>query len=152
MKNTLFIIYIVISSILLLPGFYYLNFKKVNDDFIGLLFVFVILIIFIIIFILTIYYKIKRIREQKKLDFFGTKIMADNLVIKKEPGGKYSYFYIMAQWLNPKDDKVYIFHSDYLNYNPENILPEKIEVVILPDNPRIYRMDLLGLSKVVKKL
>ncbi|HMO78893.1 MAG TPA: hypothetical protein PJ997_02740 [Candidatus Paceibacterota bacterium] len=89
------------------------------------------------------------------LDSFGKKIRADHLVVEEEiSSGKrreYVSFYIRAQWINPTDKKVYIFYSDYLDYNPKDLLPKDVEVNIIPDNPNIYRMDLSWLPQIADK-
>lgn len=56
-------------------------------------------------------------------------------------------YLIKAQWLNPKDNKVYVFDSSDFNYNPKEFVGEFIDVRILPNNPKIYKMDLSKLPE-----
>jgi hypothetical protein len=56
-------------------------------------------------------------------------------------------YIIKAQWLNSKDNKVYVFESVDFNYNPKDFVGEFIDVRILPNNPKIYKMDLSKLPE-----
>ena len=51
-------------------------------------------------------------------------------------------YLIKAQWLNLETNKVYVFESEDLSYNPKEFLNETIDVTILPEDPRVYKMDL----------
>ena len=56
---------------------------------------------------------------------------------------------IIAQWLNPTDNQMYVFKSDDLSYNPESLLVGKeIEVYIDPINPKRYYLDISNLPKL----
>ncbi len=48
---------------------------------------------------------------------------------------------IKTQWLNPEDGKVYIFYSEYLNYDPTPYLGETVDIKILPENPSVYKFE-----------
>jgi len=48
---------------------------------------------------------------------------------------------IQSQWLNPQDNKVYTFESEEVMYNPKDFVGETIDVTILPQDPRMYKVD-----------
>lgn len=108
-------------------------------------------IFFFITSVFTVYHELKERKGQKLLDQYGTKIIANQLVVEQEESrGKrrtYVDYYIKAQWLNPKNNKVYYFYSDYLDYNPKDKLPKDIEVTVLPDDLTVYRMDISWMSQ-----
>ena len=53
---------------------------------------------------------------------------------------------IRAQWLDPRSNRIHIFDSDPLPYDPRaQIKGETVGVLIDPGNPKRYRMDLAGL-------
>lgn len=49
---------------------------------------------------------------------------------------------IQAQWLNPQDSKVYVFQSEEIAYDPKDFVGETIGVTILPQDPRVYEMNI----------
>lgn len=115
--------------------------------------------ILVISVIYTTYKNNKKSSLKNKLILNGTKIEAavvsidDNSVYANS---LFSYknlnirktYQIIAQWLNPSDNKMYIFNSDFINYNPKDIiLDKKINVYIDRNNPQIYYMDLSNLPK-----
>ena len=57
-------------------------------------------------------------------------------------------YYINAQWQNPRDQKLYLFKSDGLGFDPAEFLKETISVRIDPANPKRYMMDLSFLPEV----
>jgi hypothetical protein len=55
---------------------------------------------------------------------------------------------IVAQWLNPKDSKMYVFNSEPINYNPESlVLNKEIGVYVDLDNPQKYYVDISNLPQ-----
>jgi len=85
-------------------------------------------------------------RQRAWLLSFGVKIKAKfdsisqgNVVINgKTPN------IIACQYLDPKDKLLYIYHSDYIWFNPKPHLPKSgdIDVWIDPNNPAKYWVDL----------
>ncbi len=58
-------------------------------------------------------------------------------------------YQIVAQWLNPSNNQMYVFKSDDLTYNPESVvLGKDIDVYIDPINPQKYYMDISTLPKM----
>lgn len=52
------------------------------------------------------------------------------------------YWKIKASWLNPRDNKVYIFYSEAFYYNPQEYTTStEVLVAINPNNPKKYAMD-----------
>ena len=85
-------------------------------------------------------------RQRAWLLSFGVKIKAKfdsisqgNVVIN----GKTANL-IVCQYLDPKDKLLYIYHSDYIWFNPKPHLPKSgdIDVWIDPNNPAKYWVDL----------
>lgn len=86
-----------------------------------------------------IYYLRKR-RENAWLLGHGRRISAEVSQVE-HPGDKQKNYYIHAQWLNPMDNKMYVFTSDPIPFNPEEYVGASVEVLINPDKPSIYAMD-----------
>ena len=59
-----------------------------------------------------------------------------------------SPFVIQCQWLDPATQKVYVFESDHLWYDPTPYLTDRpLQVLIDPHNPRKYHVDLAFLPE-----
>ncbi len=62
--------------------------------------------------------------------------------------GAQQKYVIVAQWLNPADNQMYVYRSDEVAYNPEGLLPKnEIGVYIDLNNPEKYFMDISALPK-----
>ena len=58
-------------------------------------------------------------------------------------------YQVIAQWLSPADNQIYVFKSDDLNYDPTSYVSGKeITVYIDPTNPQKYYVDVSTLPKV----
>ena len=109
-------------------------------------------IIFFLIGLLTLIRQARKSSLKKNLLSSGTKISAKVTSIESpDVRSGFSYgsripsktYQIVAQWLNPADNKMYVFKSDDLTYNPESIILNKeILVYIDPVNPQKYYMDI----------
>lgn len=105
---------------------------------------------------------IKKSKLKKYLLINGTKILAkvvsvdDNLNTISNQKSRFSYtnlnkktYQITAQWLNPADNKIYVFKSDFINYNPADIIMGKdIGVYINQSNPQKYYVDISTLPEM----
>jgi hypothetical protein len=59
-----------------------------------------------------------------------------------------SPFRIAAQWQNPTDRKVYVFHSDSIWFDPKPFMQQDtVDVRVNADNPHQYEMDISFLPK-----
>jgi hypothetical protein len=102
--------------------------------------------------------QIKKSILKKSLLSKGTKIFAKVISVDSlNPQSKFSQlnmlknqtYQIVAQWLNPNNNEMYIFKSDPLSYNPESlILNNDIGVFIDSVNPKRYYVDISTLPKV----
>ena len=109
-------------------------------------------IIFFLIGFFTLIKQIKKSTLKKELLSRGTKISVKVTSIESpDIRSGFSYggnipnktYQIVAQWLNPTDNKMYVFKSDDLTYNPESIILNKeIFVYIDPINPQKYYIDI----------
>ena len=84
-------------------------------------------------------------RKEKWLQENGQLIMTDyqSVVLNRSErsGGQYPYR-IVSQWLDPTTNKVYVFRSNNIYFNPEKyIQTRQIPVRIDPQNPKQYWMD-----------
>lgn len=70
----------------------------------------------------------------------GTRISAEVTQIVP-PEGKRHYYTISAQWLNPRDQKIHLFTSAPLRFNPEDYMKETVDIILNPANPKHYWMD-----------
>lgn len=108
-------------------------------------------VVFGLIAFFTIGSKIKKDKLYKKLEESGQIIKTDSLAVEElrtEKGGVYAYV-IRSQWLNSADNKVYAFKSEPISYDPTMYLPEMIDVTILPQDPKSYKMDITKIPKAV---
>jgi hypothetical protein len=65
-------------------------------------------------------------------------------------GGQHPY-QIISQWLDSRTNKVYVFRSQNISFNPEKFIQRKeIQVRIDPDNPKKYSMDISFLKTQTK--
>jgi Protein of unknown function (DUF3592) len=56
---------------------------------------------------------------------------------------------ITCQWQDPKTSRVHVFSSDDIWFDPtEHVKSEQLSVLILPDNPRRYMVDISFLPKL----
>ena len=95
---------------------------------------------------------------KKEMLMSGTKISAKVISVESNSStqistGEYkttgrNSYQIVAQWLNPSDNQMYVFRSDNLSYNPESFTAGKdIIVYIDQSNPKRYYMDLSSLPQ-----
>lgn len=111
-------------------------------------------LIFFIIGIFVLVSAIKRKRDVEWLMQNGTKIMAkvssvSQSLTRSRRGSSYLKYYINAQWLNPADNTMHIFESDFLDFDPSLFVINKdIEVIIDQNNPKRYFIDLSFLPQV----
>jgi hypothetical protein len=77
-------------------------------------------------------------RGQKIItDFMGIEINGSLAVNGRHP------YTLSSQWLDPNTNKIYIFKSENIWFNPENyITNKKIEVLIDPKNYDKYYMNI----------
>lgn len=111
--------------------------------------------IFFIVGLLTLVFQAKKASLKKEMLSKGTKISAKVISVEtSNMRSGFSYgsripaqtYQIVAQWLNPNDNKMYIFKSDNLSYNPESIVTGKnIDVYIDPLNLKKYYVDISAL-------
>lgn len=92
--------------------------------------------------------------KRKKLALLttqGTVIQANQVSVFADVMYKNSEasYKIKAQWLNPRDNTVYIFYSEPLSYNPQQFIKDTIDVTILPSNPKIYKMHTSDIPQAV---
>ncbi len=101
-------------------------------------------LIFLLISGINLFFKIKKDKLNVQLDMVGRVIVTDNVTVEELQSDKYRTFayIIKSQWLNPVDGKVYVFRSEPIEYDPRKFLPQTMDVKILPDNPKLYRMDI----------
>lgn len=85
-------------------------------------------------------YYVRKRRENAWLLGHGRRISAEVSQVE-HPGDKEKSYYIHAQWLNPKDNKIYVFTSQPIPFNPEAYVGASVEVLINPDKPSTYAMD-----------
>ncbi|MES2986218.1 MAG: DUF3592 domain-containing protein [Patescibacteria group bacterium] len=93
---------------------------------------------------LSIYSSIYNSRTHKQLMKEGIKIQAKVMSVAESTYSKESTlsWAIYAQWLNPQDNLVYNFDSADIYYNPKEFVGDTIDVLILPQNPKVYEMDI----------
>jgi len=115
-------------------------------------------IIFVLAGLLVIIKQEKFDKLKKDLLARGTKVSAKVISIETSnirTGVSYGnrlpsrVYQIKAQWLNPTDNKVYIFTSEDLSYNPGDIINGKdIGVYIDLSNPKRYYVDVSNLPQI----
>jgi hypothetical protein len=49
---------------------------------------------------------------------------------------------IICRWRNPETDQAHVFESESIWFNPQDYLPETIDVYIHPEKPEVYYMDI----------
>ena len=87
-----------------------------------------------------------RRRQDDWLNNHGTTIAVPVLRIDNAPSS--NSFTIIAQWQNPQDQQVYVFESDPLGYDPSSYIKDNpVSILIDPNNPKSYKMDLSFLPK-----
>jgi len=99
----------------------------------------------------TIAYRIKQARDRSWLLRSGqrvsTKVTGVFLDTSTTVNGR-SPYRIASQWQDPASKAVYSFRSDALWYDPSEFLPaQSIDVLIDPNDPGRYQMDLSGLPE-----
>ena len=101
-------------------------------------------LISLLILFLTTYATIRNSRLRKLLAKDGTVIQTKVLSVNESTYSKNTSlsWVIQAQWLNPQNNKVYTFESEDIMYNPKDFLGDTIDVTILPQDPRIYEMNI----------
>ena len=90
------------------------------------------------------------IRKDRWLSRNGTAITVPILRVEQNnpARGALPLFSVVAQWQDPQNQKIYIFKSDPLSYDPSAYIAGKqVSVMIDPNNPNRYEMDTSSLSK-----
>ena len=123
-------------------------------------------VVFFVIGLFVLIFKFRNIAKVKDLLANGTKISAKVISVKASDPSQNSFvsnrsssfnynvsqqqtFNIVAQWLNPQDNQMYVFESEDLGYNPESIISGKnIDVYIDRMNPKRYYVDTSSLPKL----
>lgn len=152
-ENMIWIIFSTIGAFFLIVGsiICYSIFNNWDDiEIIGLIFlVFPGLgLIFFIIGLTGLFYKKKKMQRKNFLKENGNVIFANytetRINFTYSVNQRYPYN-IICEWENPIDDKKYIFKSDNIWINPENIINEKniktFPVYINRDNIKEYVVD-----------
>ena len=105
--------------------------------------------IFALIGLGVMYSVVNRHQQRKKLVQSGTRIYAEFDCVDFHAKNKSAdYWTIKASWLNERDNKLYLFESDQIYFNPERFITDKqIPVLIDLKNPKIYWMDLSSLPR-----
>lgn len=91
-------------------------------------------------------YGIRKRRMNGWLLAHGQRVEAKISHVEK-PVGKQTHYTIHAQWLNEKDQKMYMFTSEGIAFNPEEFLRGTVEVLIDPADPSDYLMDISNLPE-----
>ena len=89
---------------------------------------------------------IQKARRQKEAREHGTAIKAKIIAVELETSARINSrrpFIIRCQWLNPTDNKLYVFISDYIWFDPTPFIKgEYITVKIMPQHPTAYWVDI----------
>lgn len=107
---------------------------------------------FTLIGALAIYFPLqKRLRKQRLMAGAGQRVMAKikkvDLNLAHTFNGEHPWE-IAAEWHDPRTNTVYRFESEDLWFDPrEYITRDEIEVLIDPDKPKIYHVDVSFLPK-----
>jgi hypothetical protein len=95
-----------------------------------------------------------RLRRNSWLQRHGRPVDADIVDIGVDRSlrvNRRSPWRITAQWLDPTGDRIYLFTSDEIWFDPEPFVDgDKIPVLIDPQNPNRYRMDLSFLPELAR--
>ncbi len=127
---------------------------EVISTFIGL--------VFFLIGLFSLISKIKKNKMKNYLISNGTKIIAKVTSVEKINSNSNSNmnvpnrisvyimnYKIVAQWLNPSDNQIYIYESDTIDYDPSDyVLGKDIEVYIDNLDPKKYYMNIDTLPKI----
>ncbi len=88
---------------------------------------------------------LRSIRKDKWLLHYGQIIMTEFQSVELNKSVKMrgrSPYRIISQWLDPMRNKVYVFKSKDIWFNPDEFMHSKeIQVWIDPNNPKKYLMD-----------
>jgi len=95
---------------------------------------------------------IKKSKKIKALKESGTRVNAEvqsvGLNTSLKVNGRHP-FQIIAQWQNPTTTKIHIFKSDNIWFDPEEYVKgNMVDVLIEPDNPKVYHVDTSFLPEV----
>lgn len=107
-------------------------------------------LIFLTIGFFFLRYRIKRINRKNKLSKIGKYITAE--VISVEMDTRWSQnnihpYQIIAVGIHPKTKQKAMFYSNHIWINPQKFVPDQVRVLIDPDDPDNYKMDLSFLKK-----
>ena len=99
-----------------------------------------------------IFSSIKKSKKIKALKDSGTRVNAEvqsvGLNTSLKVNGRHP-FQIIAQWQNPTTTKIHIFKSDNIWFDPEEYVKgNMVDVLIEPDNPKVYHVDTSFLPEV----
>ncbi|MBX6314157.1 MAG: DUF3592 domain-containing protein [Isosphaeraceae bacterium] len=89
-----------------------------------------------------------RVRQREALEDlrqFGRRVDAKFREVRSDFGETYR---IIAQWHDPAANKVYVFESDPLGYDPSEFITGTVPVYIDPDDPRRYLVDTTSLPSL----
>ena len=106
--------------------------------------------VFLILSISFVIYLSRRAATEKRLLENGTRIQAniDDVTLNYSVRVNMRHPYVIqCSWLDSQTQKVYVFHSDSIWYNPMPYLGEltTLPVYIDPDNPKRYVVDTEGI-------
>ncbi len=94
---------------------------------------------------------LKTRKKHQHLIIYGkkirTKVIATERNTLERVNGR-SPFVVHTQWLNPQTNQIHVFKSDNIWYDPREYMPEFIDVMIDPDDPKKYHMDLSAPPKM----
>ena len=106
--------------------------------------------VFVILSISFLVYLRRRAATESRLLETGTRIQAniDDVSLNYSVRVNWRHPYVIqCSWLDPQTQKVYVFHSDSIWYNPTPYLGDRttLPVYIDPDNPKHYVVDTEGI-------
>lgn len=84
----------------------------------------------------------------------GVRINTKFFNVELNPHVRINYEYpyvIQSVGVHPKTQEKIIFKSDNIWFNPERMVPDNIQVIVDPENPKNYVMDTSFLSKELEK-
>lgn len=97
------------------------------------------LLIGVLTFISPIYSKRKKAWLQKNGQIINVPVLRVDEI--KDSRGNLSYF-IIGQWQNPDNQKVYLFSSEQIIFDPRPYVANRqLQILIDPNNPNRYHMD-----------
>jgi hypothetical protein len=90
----------------------------------------------------------REIKKKEYLENHGKVIEAEVIAIEyTKQNNKPSYWAIRGKWYDNFTNKTYEYYSGFLYIDPKPYVKDKINIIIYPKNPSIYKMDLSFLPK-----